>query len=1175
MRTMPIPNAIAGPSFVASSILMDDYIVGQDLLVDLYDTTAATWTGPVSTYINPLTGCPESIVIGLSTEAAFNQQLFHICADASSETGWAIDAIPNAPGFYTNIYEVTTGVSAKGYVCALLAAGDADGKNRALYVTVRQPSGTWSYPRVVPDLSAPSIQGAELSAVYLQDPNFPFIVFNARRVDQGNWVQIQVEPESITANPSNYLDQNGANLGTGIAQTTPFLVNQYANLNWVAVMEVEPGAAHNSFTAAAFLQGSGNQATGSFTEVQLDQNLDLFRVLDVQPGATSTGCAILGQIDPGPNKTSRLFFCADVAADSTAVDTGIDLPNYTSIQSGRLFQTPDGRTHLLLLIVDDTQSALWSMSQKADKSGWLPAVPLLDDVSAFDIDNSRGFADTFIAVAASTQQVQVASYNANAMIWKPRFVRRSLEDLSQKASSLSTYRVRGQLLDAYGQPMALETVDLAASRSIMMWMGGQGLWLPSTATSKTVPVQTDAQGFVTFAIHATDVASPSVTVFYQGTALLTVAPDQDVRGYLAGTGTLQGKSSLSDSMNGTTPIVDSFGKTQATFCPKATDGNGPKIAQTINKVVSSKNGDGATLTGLTLDLRGLKPGGSGHVVLQLAKTREEFEAHRQALHGPERLENFLVDLADFAWSGIRTGLIDLEHVAVDFEQEVVQFASDALQALGNLFQIALDDIEHALALVEALINTLETAIEDFIDFLKALFDWEDIVNTKNYIEQHLLTGLTTSPTIFDQVLGKLRTEVDHIMGILKQDAEAVIQDLLNAIEPGTTVNTKTAAFKQPVTPPPNAAMKAGYRLGDGTGASLDTVHQSPHANWFIDRVTGSGGGLLSVITPSNNLPEDLLDDIISAITSANLSDDVSKLFSDFGSLFDVDSNSDFATQEVAKFIQLLGDLEILSLDVLQAVLDALISTAQTVADDGINNLLNAEIEVSILGPILADILGGDGGISIKELLLWVLALAITIAYKIITGNEHGPVQTTEAGTLGATDDDTTWIIGVIAVLIGGLIETIVDVLPKEPPADVEWISSILGIIAKVVTFDEEKFNGPSHYASIYGISMGVLALNVGGLILRANGQERIVRFYGEEVGPIVLTFLGEIQLILNIDDYNSNNKTLGETLTGALACAPKYTNFLNLFKNPWCIVAKVFIGLAAMIVETLEAAEHE
>ncbi|PZN80520.1 MAG: hypothetical protein DM484_09855 [Candidatus Methylumidiphilus alinenensis] len=385
------------------------------------------------------------------------------------------------------------------------------------------------------------------------------------------------------------------------------------------------------------------------------------------------------------------------------------------------------------------------------------------------------------------------------------------------------------------------------------------------------------------------------------------------------------------------------------------------------------------------------------------------------LTGPRLLGNWWTDF----WNWLLGALETVIHEIIVVVGEVVSVGIRLfVQGVEQVFHCQIKFLDDIASAVGSFFDMLEKGLDDLIEALSVLFNFDEILKTHRLIESYLKSLLQQAgPLITNTIL----PAVDGFLDTAEDEVKAWF-DTLKA-DLGTDYQMSDLPSSQSTA---HAAMSAGK---NGKNPQSHAVQGS----WGIQKMKTNMPGAK---TPSSGLSvgaasaDDPLTDIFSAfLTSIENNQDLkqvlNQLGTDFNGLFQQHSVGDFFKTLIKVMLDAIESLIIGGIALTKAAADGLLTAFDKIIDALFNpdtGLLTATIEIPFLSWFY-EVLTRDK-LSILSLLTLVVAIPVTVLCRVITG--YYP----SAGSAGLA---STPLFGLVARQ---------DVSVQITPAIQKWIISI-------------------------------------------------------------------------------------------------------------------------------------
>lgn len=677
---------------------------------------------------------------------------------------------------------------------------------------------------------------------------------------------------------------------------------------------------------------------------------------------------------------------------------------------------------LVGFVLEKDTNLLWMLQQTdADGIGHFIWTQLGDYGTAITVPQTMSVPQ--VIIFDDTGNISLLSQNANGSWFKS--VMATPTQASQSPVSATTYTFEFTAADANGNPVPNTVLSIEPDTP-------QTLVVNQIAYQATpgTPVLgvADAFGRVTVAALAGALASPELTVEICG-----------IQGNSNGAppvsaGTFRADYLLHNRMAGNDPQfqVDQQAYTNAGLLPSNI---GPDTATSFCQnmqelsqgAVNMANGSNspAAMAARSSPRAFVFDFSKRGTMLCRDLTAVELAAHRARRLAPDSIFSGLWgDIAHFfkhAWQQV-------EKVVVEIGDDITVAINDAEAYVMKV----IDDIRDAIEVVLQALNKLVDDVVDFvkkaIEWLKAIFDWQDIINTKDvfkwFFQQNaanLQQLLSTSglQTWINGQFTNLKTDVTNAFGQLE------------SVFGGNTFNSMAPASSS------NPMLSGGPPL---QAAPLQQQWQtnSMKINYVTSKVSD-----LSVGTNGS------VGAMVSAFEAAFTSDEIQNSLTALGEqIKSIHSLSDFLNATICTLLTASEAIVLLVLDAIQGVIDAIL-TAASAALQAALQLLENEIDIPIISYLYKEIAGSP--LTILDLLCLILAVPCTILYKIFLGGSDAtaPFTSDQATALCASSFTWPWL--------GNLNPSIQTTRPaaepqdQGPPNEALTILSTLGIIVGFAT----------------------------------------------------------------------------------------------------------------------------
>jgi len=311
------------------------------------------------------------------------------------------------------------------------------------------------------------------------------------------------------------------------------------------------------------------------------------------------------------------------------------------------------------------------------------------------------------------------------------------------------------------------------------------------------------------------------------------------------------------------------------------------------------------------------------------------------------IEHAIGDLFNWLKSGIDAAFKFIEGVGEDIWYFVVEFGKEVYYAVIDTFEAVFEAFEW-------LFNVIKTGVEKIIQFIKILFEIEDIKRTKEVLKK---------------VVSLYLAEQEHTISGMKEAFNTQINQVQTSIakwsgNEGWENNIGTIGSEKP-------DENAQNPLQQHTSSSLHLLNHFEQNASSIEVVNAPQTQSIC----SERL-EELTKNLLEAITNS-----AEKLGTSFDNLIEL--VADLPKLNVSDIIKrLIGILANSALTACQLVINVVFDII-SLAVGSISDFLNSELYI----PVLSDILGK---FSFLDVMCWIAAAAYTVIYKL--ANQRAPFQ---------------------------------------------------------------------------------------------------------------------------------------------------------------------------------------
>lgn len=442
--------------------------------------------------------------------------------------------------------------------------------------------------------------------------------------------------------------------------------------------------------------------------------------------------------------------------------------------------------------------------------------------------------------------------------------------------------------------------------------------------------------------------------------------------------------------------------------------------------------------------------------------------------------------------------IDPKGVLVRTWQIVVDYGNKVVRAI-------VDSVDSALHLMAGFCERLGAKCEEMIQFLAALFDWGDVLETADGLLAAQQTGLKRLP-------GYIKTARERWAG-LTGSLEAA---LVKAID-GAVASLQGGEAQPPRSPSPSSAPDERTSFlftkveNNLEHAGKQFASWTPGADMIaeIEKALDLKGALKGIDAPA------IWKEFKDSLTALDLGDmftSLQEFFRDGASAMLVGLRA-FA-KLLVRVLTVAGDLVLRFIDVL---LDVAVKA------------LNLHLEIPFLTDFIEESILGGRKLTLLTLLSVLAAIPFTVAHKLAHGVEHGPFGGPVSFAGGEDEkkvkrfnDTVAAYINVACSCLIGVVVTLVDIADDDmaAPRVLKVVSSAAGfVICGVTGFPTDNADPGAYGLAVTNWIVGLVGAAIGiadagfGLYLTIKGKENEAI---EDAFRYVSGGIGLVQLALAI-----------------------------------------------------------
>jgi phosphosulfolactate synthase (CoM biosynthesis protein A) len=545
-------------------------------------------------------------------------------------------------------------------------------------------------------------------------------------------------------------------------------------------------------------------------------------------------------------------------------------------------------------------------------------------------------------------------------------------------SETSSYTQQFAMKSAAGVPMGGELVNVCADPAQVLVVGGIAY---NASPTQPATVRTDAAGNLVIASAATGLASPVLTV--TAAALDSGAPPASYRGDLQLHQRIAGQGGFSYSGQ---DLISG-----GVLPPSASSSDADSLASNLQQVsgVAVNIATGATSdsarppTAFTMTIKDRR-------LHHRAITPEEFAAFAGGGAAESVLGDAWGDVAHFCkqvWDDIESIAIQIYETTANIAVKIYNEAKKIYEWTQTFVLTTIDDIRDALEVMlqwcAKIWDDVVNVIEKFIEFIKLLFDWGNILNTKTvlrYTIEQLFLDMQDSTTGAQVWIGG---QINQLIG----NIDAVFAQLESVFEPGMTF---ASAGQNPTS----------------TAMQQQSQANAVQNNYVMSKSLVPMPQLNPPVTTSGYDPQTAWEQGVIGAFETAFANSEATVVADWGQIKDfmqdIDSVSSFLDFVIASFLTTCQATIDIILQFIDAVIDSMLDVMAG-AVICLNAYLEKKIDIPVISALYKLISGGDT-LTMLDLICLIVAVPTTIAYEIL----HDAPPFTSAQVAAITSHPIPW-----------------------------------------------------------------------------------------------------------------------------------------------------------------------
>jgi hypothetical protein len=331
---------------------------------------------------------------------------------------------------------------------------------------------------------------------------------------------------------------------------------------------------------------------------------------------------------------------------------------------------------------------------------------------------------------------------------------------------------------------------------------------------------------------------------------------------------------------------------------------------------------------------------------------------------------------------------DVLTVVLTAEEGVQSFVISTVKQAGAA-------LETIFSKIKEVADDIYSVIEEVIAWLKMLFEWQDILNTHKIIK----SSINQTFANINNSLDYAQEQVSEKFGTVVTDVKDFFQNLESYFEPGQTYNQFANGL-----PPPSAA--SGGNVLAGTTTTQSQQQYASKTNYVYSRAQPSfatataASGLAA--DPESSDPTTVITNAVQQYLYGDTFNQYTQTLWSFLTSA-ITSPSNLFDVVILDLLQAAQDLVIFVIEAIEQVINATLSIAAD-ALGALSGLLNVNLDIPIISWLYKYVITGTienpgDNLTLLDLMCLLLAVPVTILYKLVYGNGQAPFSSTDVTTV--------------------------------------------------------------------------------------------------------------------------------------------------------------------------------
>lgn len=368
--------------------------------------------------------------------------------------------------------------------------------------------------------------------------------------------------------------------------------------------------------------------------------------------------------------------------------------------------------------------------------------------------------------------------------------------------------------------------------------------------------------------------------------------------------------------------------------------------------------------------------------------------------------SFWHDLCNFPHDidhAIKKAALAVTQMVVDVDNKIASVTMQLASGLSQVLKLVINTVHDVVSAIKCAFRYVERGVEEAIDWLKSLFDWHDILNTKNVIEASVNGLMLKLADVLNPASpNSVEALVNNAFSNTEAQITAAFANAAQYFEPNDSFQSTTNSVPYPPgatpigTDPLNPSTLNQAQTSNGTHTNYVQTHTNNYAN--------QGGTFPALTSGGSSNTDNTLQSLTNTVTRNTGS----------GTSYQTDHNNFMNTLESifssrqsfvdTIMLDLINAAQAVVLDTLKFA-DSMIQDLLSLAYDaiaGFTDMLNKGIDIPVISWIWKEISGHS--LTMLDLFSLGLAVPATLLHKLTFGlpDATAPFTDTQSQQIVAT-----------------------------------------------------------------------------------------------------------------------------------------------------------------------------